>query len=145
MDLLSWGLVFGTGFALYEGLTIIATQVDRVFRTWRKLQDNNKLEGYKIKHKEATETGLRLTIDIPIGGSTKSLEDNKEAIQKAYNCNALIRDIPFSNKAEIELITKELKELDYRFIELPGTKLLIGYDYKGAPINSFVPGNSINL
>lgn len=31
MDLLSWGLVFGTGFALYEGLTIIATQVDRVF------------------------------------------------------------------------------------------------------------------
>ena len=134
MDLLSWGLVFGTGFALYEGLTIIATQVDRVFRTWRKLQDNNNLEGYKIKHKEAVRTGLRLTIDIPIGGSTKALSDNKEAIENAYKCKVIIRDIPFSNNAEIELITKEIKELDYKFIELSGTKLLIGYDYKGTPI-----------
>lgn len=130
MDLLTLGLIAGTGMIIAEGIAVIKNTLDKTLNTWNKLE----LKNYNIIKKDVTELGSRLTIKIEPGGTITELEGCKEKIEKAFKCKAIIKDTQFSNSAEIELIIREIRNLDYKFLELDPTKLLIGYDFKGKPI-----------
>lgn len=130
MDLLTLGLITGVGLVITEGITKIRSTLDKNLNTWNKLE----LEKYKIIKKEVTSTGSKLTMQIAAKGTVTDLETHREEIEKAFKCKVLINDIPFSDNVEIELITKEIKDLNYRFVKLPYYQLLIGYDFKGFPI-----------
>jgi len=130
MDLLTLGLITGTGLVITEGLSLLGRKLDKTLNQWDKLE----LEKYKIVKKEVTNTGNKLIIQIAAKGTIADLESHREEIEKAFKCKARINDIPFSDNAEIELISKEIKGLIYRVIHLSYNQLLIGYDFRGEPI-----------
>lgn len=133
--LIDYGFLILGGIFLFGMLEpSIEFKENKLPKSWNILQEKIGIEGYKIVDQEKTSTGLRITVEIPIGGTIKELESYLATIEKAYSCKCLINDIPYSQFCELELITKEITELDYKLIELEGTKLLIGYDYKGSPI-----------
>lgn len=130
MDLLTLGLIGGTAWVITEGIVTIKNTLDNTLNTWDKLD----LEKYRVINKEVTPTGNRLIIQVAAKGTITELETHREEIEKAFKCKALINDIPFSDNAEIEIITKEIRGLEYSFVELPYYQLLIGYDFRGEPI-----------
>lgn len=130
--LVDYALLLGTGLAMYEGLNYLDNFKNN--KKWNNLQKGIKIENYKILESKKTDYGSVLTVELPIGGTTTKLEDNIEAIEKAYKCRCLIRNIPFSNIVEIELVTKEIKGLKQPLMLLTPYQLLFGYDFKGDPI-----------
>lgn len=132
MALIDLGLIAGLGIIIYEGLNYL--NGDNINKNWNKLQEEIKIDNYKITNIEKKEYGEKITIEIPIGGTTTKLEDNIEAIEKAYKCRCLIRNIPFSNIVEIELVTKEIKGLKQPLMVLNPYQLVLGYDFKGDSI-----------
>lgn len=130
--LLDYAILFGTGIAMYESLNYLLNHNKN--KTWNELQKAIKIENYKIIKAEKTNYGQRLTVELPIGGTVSKLEDNIEAIEKAYKCKCIIKNIPFSNIIEVELINKEIKEISQPELLLNPYELLIGYDFKGNSI-----------
>lgn len=132
MILIDYALLLGTGIAMYEGLNYLDNFKNN--KKWSDLQKGIKIENHKILKQTKTDYGSILTIELPPGGTTTKLEDNMEAIEKAYKCRCLIRNIPFSNVVEIELVTREIKGLKQPLMLLTSYQLLFGYDFKGDPI-----------
>ena len=132
MLLVDYALLAGLGVVMYEGLNYIDNFKDN--RKWNKLQEGINIKEYQLIKNEQKDYGSILTIKLPPGGTTTKLEDNVEAIEKAYKCKCLIKNIPFSNHAEIELITKEIKGLKQPLMLLNPYQLVFGYDLKGQPI-----------
>ena len=132
MLLIDYALLLGTGLAMYEGLNYLDNF--RNNKKWNDLQKGIKIENYKILESRKTNYGNVLTIELPIGGTLKKLEDNVEAIEKAYKCRCILRNIPFSNIVEIELVTKDIKGLKQPLMLLTPYQLVLGYDFKGDPI-----------
>lgn len=132
MLLIDYALLLGTGLAMYEGLNYLDNF--RNNKKWNDLQKGIKIENYKILESRKTNYGNVLTIELPPGGTLKKLEDNVEAIEKAYKCRCILRNIPFSNLVEIELVTKDIKGLKQPLMLLTPYQLLFGYDFKGDPI-----------
>lgn len=132
MLLIDYALLLGTGLAMYEGLNYLDNF--RNNKKWNDLQKGIKIENYKILESRKTDCGSLLTIELPPGGTLKKLEDNVEAIEKAYKCRCILRNIPFSNLVEIELVTKDIKGLKQPLMLLTPYQLLFGYDFKGDPI-----------
>lgn len=130
--LIDYALLLGTGLAMYEGLNYLCNFKNN--KKWNGLQKGVKIENYKILESRKTDYGSILTIELPPGGTTTKLEDNIEAIEKSYKCRCLIRNIPFSNIVEIELVTKEIKGLKQPLMLLKAYELLLGYDFKGDQI-----------
>ena len=130
--LLDYAILFGAGIAIYEGLNYLLNYNKN--KSWNELQKGIKIENYKIIKIEKTNYGERLTVELPIGGTVSKLEDNIEAIEKAYKCRCLIFNIPFSNYVEIEIITKNIQGLKRPVITLNSYQLLLGYDFKGSSI-----------
>ena len=123
MLLVDYALLAGLGVAMYEGLNYIDNFKSN--RKWNKLQEGINIKDYQLVKNEQKDYGSILTIKLPPGGTTTKLEDNVEAIEKAYKCKCLIRNIPFSNNAEIELITKEIKGLKQPLMLLPRYLLIL--------------------
>ena len=132
MLLIDYALLAGLGIAMYEGLNYLDNFKN--IKKWNDLQKGIKVENYKILESKKTDYGSILTIELPPGGTTTKLEDNIEAIEKAYKCRCLIRNIPFSNIVEIELVTKEIKGLKQPLMILNPYQLVFGYDFKVDPI-----------
>lgn len=130
--LIDYGLLLGTGLAMYEGLNYLDNFKNN--KKWNYLQKGIKIENYKILESKKTDYGSVLTIELPPGGTTTKLEDNIEAIEKAYKCRCILRNIPFSNIVEIELVTKDIKGLKQPLMLLTPYQLVLGYDFKGDPI-----------
>lgn len=132
MDLLTGSLIVGTGYAVLESSRLICQMFKSI--KWNKLISYTGLEGYRIKNKITTDTGYKLIIELPVGGTVKALEDIKQHIDKAYKCKSIIEDIPYSNLVTIELITNEIEQQEYMPVLLPNTTLLLGYDFRGDSI-----------
>lgn len=130
--LIDYALLLGTGLVMCEGLNYLYNFKNN--KKWSDLQKGIKIENYKILEITKTDYGNVLTIEIPVGGTFKKLEDNIEAIEKAYKCRCILRNIPFSSLVEIELITKDIKGLKQPLMLLNEYELLLGYDFKGNPI-----------
>ena len=135
MDFLTGGLIVFGFILVKEGSEFIINKVDRVINNkWYMLMETLKLDNYKIKNKEVMEYGYKLLVDLPPGGTVTKIEENQEAIEKAYKCRCLINNIPFSNLVEIDLITKEIRGLKQPLMLLTDHELLLGYNLKGIPI-----------
>ena len=132
MLLIDYALLLGTGLAMYQGLNYLDNFKNN--KKWNDLQKGIKIENYKILESRRTDYGRVLTIELPPGGTTTKLEDNIEAIEKAYKCRCILRNIPFSNIVEIELVTKDIKGLKQPLMLLTPYQLVLGYDFKGDPI-----------
>lgn len=130
MDLLTGGLIGGTVWVAYESFIAIRNTLDKVLRIWNKLE----LQKYRILGKIDTNTGHRLIVQIPTGGTFEEIESRKSELEKAFCCRAIIVDVPFSDYVVIELITKDVKDLVYSCIQLPSSCLLIGYNFRGEPL-----------
>lgn len=130
MDLLSNTIAIMGVLLIYQGGLNIINALDKTKVKW----DSLEMENYKIIKKDTTSVGQKLTIKLDPKGTTEELKKCQEQIEKVYGAKAIIKDIPFSDKAEIELIENEPKDLIYRPIDLKPTQLLIGYDYKEEPI-----------
>lgn len=131
MLLIDLGLIVGAGVMVYEGLTFFNNFKNR---SWNKLQEGLGIENYRIIENETTEYGCKLKVELPPGGTLSKLEDNIEAIEKAYKCRCLLSNIPFSDLVEVELVTKDIKGLKQPLMLLSEYELLLGYDFKGNPI-----------
>lgn len=94
------------------------------------------LEGYKLASKRVTNIGYKLKIELPIGGTTTELENIQENIEKAYKCKCIIENIQFSNCVNVELITHEIEDQEYRSMPMVPTRLLLGYDFRGDRITA---------
>lgn len=131
MLLIDYALLLGTGLIIYNGLNYLEN-----FKNikWDKLQKGLKIESHRIIENKKKDYGYKLTVELPEGGTVSKLEDNIEAIEKAYKCKCLLSNIPFSNLVEIELITKDIKGLKQPLMILNKYELLLGYDFKGNPI-----------
>ena len=57
----------------------------------------------------------------------------KGTIEKIYGVRAYIKDVPFSDNIEMDLVRLDF-DLEYKKISLSPYELLIGYDSKGEPI-----------
>lgn len=136
MDLLTGGLIVGTGYAAVEVIILLVKTLDLTARRWDKLMDCVGLENYKIKDKKITKTGYKFTVELPIGGTATDLENIKEQIESAYKCKSIIEKIPFSNCVFVEIIVSEIEQIEYVPILLPNTSLLFGYDFRGDPITA---------
>lgn len=130
--LIDYALLAGLGVAMYEGLNYLDNFKNN--KKWNDLQKGIKIENYKILESKKTNYGSVLTIELPPGGTTTKLEDNIEAIEKAYKCRCILKNIPFSDLVEVELVTKEIKGLKQPLMLLTPYKILLGYDFKGDPI-----------
>lgn len=134
MDLITSGLIAGGIYLTLESSKYLLNTLDKNVRIWNKITKLKGLKGYRIVKKEVESYGINLTIKIPIGGTVGEIEGIKEELQKAYKGVVNIKDIPFSSKAEIEILRDVKTDMDYAPIKLEGTKLLIGFDYKGTPV-----------
>lgn len=134
MDLLTGSLVVGSVYLLYEIVSMVTESLSSTSRKWKKLLEYTGLKGYKLKCKKATSTGYELTIELPVGGTFKALDDIKDEIENAYKCKTVMENIPFSSLVKAEIIIKEIDQMDFKPIILPNTKLLLGYDFRGEPI-----------
>lgn len=132
MLLIDYALLAGLGIAMYEGLNYLDNFKNN--KKWNDLQKGIKIENYKILESKKTDYGSVLTVELPPGGTVTKLEDNIEAIEKAYKCRCLIRNIPFSNIVEIELVTRDIQGLKQPLMLLTPYQLLLGYDFKGEPV-----------
>lgn len=130
--LLDYALLAGLGVAMYEGLNYIDNF--KYNRKWNKLQEGINIKDYQLVKQESRDYGSILTVKLPAGGTTTKLEDHIEAIEKAYQCKCLIRNVPFSDKVEIEIITKEIKGLKQPAMLLNPYQLSFGHDLKGEPV-----------
>ncbi len=130
--LLDYALLAGTWYAVYESLNYLLNYNEN--KAWNELQKGIKIENYKIIKVEKTNYGQRLTVELPVGGTVSKLEGNIEAIEKAYKCKCILKNIPFSNVVEVELINKEIRGINQPLLSLTSYQLLIGYDFKGNPI-----------
>lgn len=138
MDILTIGLITGTSYLIYNVADLAFYKIRSKFSElgkaeveWDLLATKKGLEGYTLIDKIENKTGYKLTIQIPIGGSTDGIEKIKEHIDKAYRCKCIISDILYSNYVDIELITKEIEQQDYKPYIVPNTTVLMGYDFKG--------------
>lgn len=134
-------LLIDFGFIILGGLFLFGVIEDgikieqpKTTINWTKVQEAIGTKDFKLINKEKTSTGYKLTFEVPQGEATKILEDNIEVLEKAFRGNVIITDIPFSNLCEVIIIRDPVGELQYNSIKLPGTQLLIGYDYQGDPI-----------
>lgn len=132
MILIDYALILGTGLAMYHGLNYLNN--NNINKKWNKLQEKIQINNYKITNVERMEYGLKISIELPIGGTFTKLEENIEAIEKTYKCRCILKNIPFSNVVEVELVTKEIKELKQPLMLLNHYQVLLGYDFKGDPI-----------
>ena len=134
MDLITSGLIAGGIYLTLEGSKSLLNTLDKNVRIWNKITKLKGLEGYRVVKREVESYGINLTIKIPIGGTVGEIEGIKEELQKAYKGVVSIEDIQFSNKIKIEILRDVKTDMDYAPIKLEGTKLLIGFDYKGIPV-----------
>ena len=134
MDLITSGLIAGGIYLTLEGSKSLLNTLDKNVRIWNKITKLKGLEGYRVVKREVESYGINLTIEIPIGGTVGAIEGIKEELQKAYKGVVNIKDVPFSDKAKIEILRVVKIDMDYAPIKLEGTKLLIGFDYKGTPV-----------
>ena len=135
MDLLTVGLITLGIYVAKESSELFIDKLNHALNNkWYKLTEALELDNYKIISRETVDYGFKLLIDLPPGGTYTKLEENIEAIEKAYKCRCLFNNIPFSNLVEIEVITKDIKGLKQPPMLLTPYQLLLGYDFKGDSI-----------
>ena len=95
---------------------------------------NSEGDKPKINDIKLTKYGYYIRLDIEGITTYTDIENQKDYIKSLFRAY----DIEFSssrgNLVDIDIITKSLKELRYKNINLEATKLLIGYDLKGEPL-----------
>lgn len=86
-----------------------------------------------IEDIELFEWGFKATIDISKVTGYEDIEKHQDYIKQLFRAY----EVDISNeegKVIIEVINAKIDDLNYEFIELPSTTLLLGYDQKGIPI-----------
>lgn len=86
-----------------------------------------------IEDIELFEWGFKATIDISKVTGYEDIEKHQDYIKqlfRAYEINVSNEE----GKVIIEVINREIDDLEYSFIELPSTTIVLGYDRKGEPI-----------
>ncbi|MGG7057625.1 hypothetical protein ACQPUZ_04935 [Clostridium tertium] len=86
-----------------------------------------------IEDIELFEWGVKATIDISKVTGYEDVEKHQDYIKQLFRAY----EVDISNnegKVIIEIINKEIDDLEYSFSKLPSTTLLLGYDRKGEPI-----------
>lgn len=88
-----------------------------------------------IEKIELKNYGFNLTIDISRICSFKEIENNTDYLKQLFKAE----EVELENKegkVNIDVINESPGELDYRYLKLPSTSLLVGYDNKGNNIIS---------
>lgn len=104
MDILTVGLLVGSGYLLVEGSKIIFNKISKITRRWYEILEKCGLKKYIIHYKRKTERGYLLIVEVPKGGSIKQLEVKKNEIEKALSCKLEIIDIEFTKAIAVEII-----------------------------------------
>lgn len=86
-----------------------------------------------IEDIELFEWGFKAILDISKVTSYKEIEKHQDYLQQLFRAY----EVDISNnegKVIIEVVNAKIDDINYEFIELPSTTLLLGYDKKGVPI-----------
>jgi hypothetical protein len=103
MEVLSLGLVLGSGVAAIggaiAGVDFFKRKLFGIYRKWDKL----KLDKYKIKKYYIDEKSIIIIVEVAVGGSVSDLKGYIGKIEKAYSCKCEIEDIEFSKYIDVGL------------------------------------------
>lgn len=92
---------------------------------------NSEGDKPKILDIEITNYGYYIRLDIEGITSYSEIENLKDYIKSLFKAYNIEISSSKGNLLDIDIITKDIKELKYSFIKLEPTKLLIGHDLKG--------------
>lgn len=122
------------GKALFIGTSVFIVKWvgERLFDPIRNLWDGINFE-YKLEKVKKTNYGWNVLVYCTDEGNYEDFLRYKGTIEKIYGVRAYIKDVPFSDNIEMDLVRLDF-ELEYKKINLSPYELLIGYDSKGEPI-----------
>ena len=122
------------GKALFIGSSVFIGKwlSERLFDPIRNLWDGINFE-YKLEKVKKTNYGWNILVYCSDGGSYEDFLRYNGTIEKIYGVRAYIKDVPFSDNIEMDLVRLDF-DLEYKKINLSPYELLIGYDSKGEPI-----------
>ncbi|WP_415292239.1 hypothetical protein [Clostridium perfringens] len=116
----------------YKEVKKVVKKLDYLF-TEKKIYN---LDGNKPKIKDIKVTNYGYLISLDVQGITsytelEKVQDYIKSLFKAYYIELISSK---GNIVKLDIITKDIKELNYKAIDLEPTKLAFGYDLKGNPI-----------
>ncbi|MGU8910233.1 hypothetical protein ACV3VG_13940 [Clostridium perfringens] len=116
----------------YKKVKKVVKKLDYLF-TEKKIYN---LDGNKPKIKDIKVTNYGYLISLDVQGITsytelEKVQDYIKSLFKAYYIELISSK---GNIVKLDIITKDIKELNYKAIDLEPTKLAFGYDLKGNPI-----------
>ena len=120
--------------ALFLGSSLFITKwaCERAFNPIRNLWDGINFD-YKIEKIKKTNYGWNILVYCTSEGNYDDFFRYKGSIEKIYGVRAYIKDIPFSDNIEMDLVKLDF-DLEYKKIKLSPYELLVGYNTKGEPI-----------
>ena len=125
-------LVLSKVLFLGSGLFLTKWTCERLFDPIRNRWDGINFE-YKIEKCKKTNYGWNVLVYCTDEGNYEDFLRYKGTIEKIYGVRAYIKDVPFSDNIEMDLVRLDF-DLEYKKINLSPYELLIGYDSKGEPI-----------
>ncbi|MDK0794626.1 hypothetical protein P5E48_15650 [Clostridium perfringens] len=116
----------------YKEVKKVVKKLDYLF-TEKKIYnlDGNKP---KIKDIKVTYYGYLISLDVQGITSYTELEKVQDYIKSLFKAYYIELISSKGNIVKLDIITKDIKELNYKAIDLEPTKLAFGYDLKGNPI-----------
>lgn len=116
----------------YKEIRRVTKTLDYLF-TEQKIYnlDGNKPKVTDIK---ITDYGYYITLDIQGITTYSSLSNLNDYIKSLFMAYHVEVSSNKGNIVNLDIITKDIKELNYKAIDLEPTKLVFGYDLKGNPI-----------
>ena len=116
----------------YKEVKKVVKKLDYLF-TEKKIYN---LDGNKPKIKDIKVTNYGYLISLDVQGITsytelEKVQDYIKSLFKAYYIELISSK---GNIVKLDIITKDIKELNYKAIDLEPTKLVFGYDLKGNPL-----------
>lgn len=116
----------------YKEVKKVVKKLDYLF-TEKKIYnlDGNKP---KIKNIKVTNYGYLISLDVQGITSYTELEKVQDYIKSLFKAYYIELISSKGNIVKLDIITKDIKELNYKAIDLEPTKLAFGYDLKGNPI-----------
>lgn len=128
-----------TGYSITQILTPVSKKKKKKIKeNLKHFLEDKKIEntlGHKpyIEDVELFDWGFKATLDISKITSFDEIEKHKDYIKQLFRAYE-VEIINIEGKAITEIINELLEDIEYKYIKLPATTLLLGYDRKGEPI-----------
>lgn len=89
---------------------------------------------YEIQRIDKHDFGYRLKVKLNDGLPFKKLEGLQDTLIDNFGYRVEVENMENTNKANVDIITKSLNNLEFRPVKTNANEIFLGYDYKGEPV-----------